>query len=85
MRFKTLGLALSLVLLASVSHAKIVNEKNPDGYQQFRLDYVEMVDIANKNKLPHRIFYEAPSEGPDAKWFDAVKQGDLDVVKMLVE
>lgn len=73
MRFKIFGLALSLVLLTSVSHAKILNEKNPDGYQQFRLDYVEMVDIANKNKLPHRIFYEAPSEGPDAKWFDAVK------------
>ncbi|MGG4608002.1 ankyrin repeat domain-containing protein [Providencia sp. Me31A] len=85
MRFKTLGLALSLVLFTSVSNAKILNEKNPEGYQQFRLDYMEMVDIANKNKLPHRIFYEKPSEGPDAKWFDAVKQGDLDAVKMQIE
>ncbi|MDV5227785.1 ankyrin repeat domain-containing protein [Providencia manganoxydans] len=85
MRIKMLGLAFLWVFFSSASNAKVLNQNNPDGYQQFRLDYAEMVDIANKNKLPHRIFYEAPSEGPDAKWFDAVKQGDLETVKMYVE
>ena len=68
----------------SVQAAEL-NVNNPDGYKQFKMDYAEMVDIANPNKLSHRIFYTKPSEGPDAKWFDAVKQGDLVTIKTMVE
>lgn len=50
----------------------------------FRFNLEEMQDIANEKKLPHRIFYQEPSKGPDALWFDAVKQGDLEKVKAMV-
>lgn len=52
---------------------------------KFRYSYDEMYKIANPNLLKHRIFYEKPSEGPDAAWFDAVKQGNLALVKEMVE
>lgn len=51
----------------------------------FRLSQAEMQDIANPNKLKWRIFYDKPSTGKDAKWFDAVKRGDLATVKYMVE
>lgn len=51
----------------------------------FRFELVEMQDIASPTKLKHRIFYAAPSTGPDAAWFDAVKQGNLGQVKEMVE
>ena len=85
MKFKTALLATTLLGLLSVVQAKTLNANNPEGYQQFRLDYAEMTDLANDNKLPHRNFYAKPSEGPDAAWFDAVKQGDLETVKEMVE
>lgn len=85
MKLKTALLATTLLGLLSVGHAKILNANNPEGYQQFRLDYAEMTDLANENKLPHRVFYAKPSEGPDAAWFDAVKQGDLETVKAMVD
>lgn len=85
MKLKTALLATTLLGLLSVVQAKILNANNPEGYQQFRLDYAEMTDLANDNKLPHRNFYAKPSEGPDAAWFDAVKQGDLETVKEMVE
>lgn len=85
MKFKTALLATTLLGLLSVVQAKTLNANNPEGYQQFRLDYAEMTDLANDNKLPHRNFYAKPSEGPDAAWFDAVKQGDLETVKQMVE
>lgn len=85
MKLKTALLATTLFGLLSIAHAKILNENNPEGYQQFRLDYAEMTDLANDNKLPHRNFYAKPSEGPDAAWFDAVKQGDLETVKAMVD
>lgn len=71
--------------LAFSAQAAELNVKNPDGYKQFRMDYSEMVDIANPTRLSHRIFYTKPSEGPDAKWFDAIKQGDLATIKTMVE
>ncbi|MEX2939978.1 ankyrin repeat domain-containing protein [Serratia fonticola] len=52
---------------------------------KFRFSYEEMHEIANDKLLSHRIFYEKPSEGPDAAWFDAVKQGNLSEVKKMVE
>lgn len=85
MKLKTALLATTLLGLLSVVQAKILNANNPEGYQQFRLDYAEMTDLANDNKLPHRNFYAKPSEGPDAAWFDAVKQGDLETMKEMVE
>ena len=85
MKLKTALLATTLLGLLSVVQAKTLNANNPEGYQQFRLDYAEMTDLANDNKLPHRNFYAKASEGPDAAWFDAVKQGDLETVKEMVE
>jgi len=67
------------------AQAAELNANNPDGYKQFKMDYSEMVDIANPTRLSHRIFYTQPSQGPDAKWFDAVKQGDLATIKTMVE
>lgn len=52
---------------------------------KFRFTYDEMYKIANPKLLPHRVFYEKPSVGPDAAWFDAVKQGNLELVKQMVE
>ncbi|PTT52905.1 ankyrin repeat domain-containing protein [Aeromonas sp. HMWF014] len=52
---------------------------------KFRYSYAEMQEIANPKLLSHRIFYEKPSAGPDAAWFDAVKQGDLATIKKMVE
>lgn len=51
---------------------------------KFRFDLTEMQDIASPTKLKHRIFYEAPSKGENAAWFDAVKQGNLALVKEMV-
>lgn len=50
----------------------------------FRYSMEEMQDIANPHKLSWRIFYDEPSKGPDAAWFDAVKHGDLEAVKKMV-
>lgn len=51
----------------------------------WRFSRAEMEDIASPTKLRWRIFYTAPSEGPDAAWFDAVKRGDTATVKKMVE
>ena len=68
-----------------MAQSKELNVTNPDGYKHFKMDYSEMVDIANPTKLKHRIFYTTPSKGPDAKWFDAVKQGDLETIQLMVK
>lgn len=52
---------------------------------KFRYSLEDMQKIASDKLLKHRIFYAKPSEGPDAAWFDAVKQGNLDLVKQMVE
>lgn len=51
---------------------------------KYRWSLDEMQKIANTKLLPHRIFYQKPSVGPDAIWFDAVKQGNLDLIKLMV-
>ena len=51
---------------------------------EFRLSYDEMYKIANPNLLKHRVFYQEPSQGPDAVWFDAVKRGNLEDIKKMV-
>jgi len=50
----------------------------------FRYPLAKMQQISNPSLLAHRNFYDAPSTGPDAAWFDAVKQGNLDKVKAMV-
>ena len=50
----------------------------------FRYSDTENFDIANEDKLSWRVFYDKPSTGTDAKWFDAVKKGDLATVKYMV-
>lgn len=75
---------ISSLLICNTASAKELNTNNPEKYQQFRLDLNEMQDIANPNKLSWRVFYESPSTGSNAAWFDAIKQGDLDTVKEMV-
>lgn len=55
------------------------------GWNGFRYSREELEDIANANKLARRVFYEAPSEGPDAAWFDAIKRGDTATVKQMLD
>ncbi|WP_227430505.1 ankyrin repeat domain-containing protein [Psychrobacter sp. I-STPA6b] len=68
----------------SDNHATIATDA-PTPKTQFRFSDAENFDIANPNRLSHRIFYNKPSTGADAAWFDAVKRGDLDTVKYMVE
>ncbi|EKT58484.1 ankyrin repeat domain-containing protein [Providencia sneebia] len=82
---KIKSLVFSLALIAFGSQAQVINKNNPPEYQSFKSSYSEMVELANNNRLPHRIFYKTPSTGDNAEWFDAVKQGDLDKVKKMVE
>jgi ankyrin repeat protein len=53
-------------------------------YTKFRLSFKEMYSLANPHLLARRVFYRKRSEGPDAAWFDAVKQGNLAQVKAMV-
>ena len=41
--------------------------------------------MANPRRLSHRIFYRESSKSPNAKWFDAVKEGNLAEIKRMVE
>lgn len=54
-------------------------------FSKFRLKFNQMYELANPHRLSKRIFYRKPSEGPDAVWFDAVKQGNLELVKRMAE
>lgn len=83
--FKTAIITSLFLLTTPFTYSAILNTDNPEEFQQFRLDYSEMVEIANPDRLAWRMFYDKPSEGPDAAWFDAVKQGDLATVKSMVE
>lgn len=62
--------------------ASAASQTAADGW---RFSRAEMEDIANPDKLRWRIFYEEPSEGKDAAWFDAVKRGDFAKMKQMVE
>lgn len=83
--FKKTLILSALFAVAQFSYADVLNDKNPEGYKQFRFDLIEMQDISNPTKLGHRDFYLKPSEGPDAAWFDAVKQGNIEKVKEMVK
>jgi len=81
------ALVASAFLLASpvLASGDILNKDNPEGYKHFKKDYADMIETANPNILGWRIFYTKPSEGPHAKWFDAVKQGNLKRMKEMVK
>lgn len=90
---KTLALTLSALAMvacaqqpantsANATNTTTAHAAAPAG--KFRFSQAEMYDIANPNKLSWRIFYDKPSQGPDAEWFDAVKQGNLDKVKAML-
>lgn len=86
--FPTILLAgLGLLALAGNAQAQDrssqLNPNNPPALADYRMDYRDMVELANDRKLPQRIFY-TPSSGPDAKWFDAIKKGDLTSVKQML-
>ena len=50
-----------------------------------RLTPEQLTNLANPRRLSHRIFYKERSKGPNAKWFDAVKEGNLEEIKKMVE
>lgn len=76
-------LATTLSVTACTTPDNTASSNTPN--HTFRYSLAEMQDIANPNKLSFRIFYDQPSEGPDAAWFDAIKHGDLTTVKQMVE
>ena len=86
---------LAAMLLTGCTSLSADNKSNKDTLVQvtqaaptpqtgFRFSAAENFDIANKDRLSYRNFYSKPSEGVDAKWFDAVKRGDLPTVKYMV-
>jgi ankyrin repeat protein len=98
-RFTTLGLSATMaaMLFAGCSNMSSDNRNNqlesvqvtavdkaPAPQPGFRFSAAENADIANKDKLSYRIFYNKPSTGAHAKWFDAVKRGDLPTVQYMV-
>lgn len=84
---RTFYVGMAFFFSISMAFAQTSNkvEAAPETLEGFRLSYEEMYDIANPKKLPHRIFYKKPSQGPHAAWFDAVKKGDLDTVRRMVD
>lgn len=71
---------LFCALLLSMCSLQAQDSNTSVDLSKFRLGLAEMQKIASHKLLPHRIFYEKPSEGPDALWFDAVKQGNLELM-----
>lgn len=69
------------LFVASVFGAELIKPYD----NGFRYDVQELNDIANHSRLSWRIFYDKPSSGADAAWFDAVKKGDLEAVKKMVQ
>lgn len=74
----------SLFMLLFISGSNLQAQTSKVDLSKFRLSYDEMYEIANPNLLKHRIFYEEPSQGPDALWFDAVKRGNLEDIKKML-
>ncbi len=74
----------AILLIVGAFSTTVIAQNAPSTGSGYRLSYEEMQKIASKDRLSHRIFY-TPSKGPDAAWFDAVKKGDLPLVKKMVE
>ncbi len=81
----TLGCLLTACVSGQTPDHAQSSQTKPTPAQNFRFSDAENFDIANENKLAWRVFYDKPSTGPDAAWFDAVKRGDLPTVKHMVQ
>lgn len=81
--YKLFSISLIMFLLALTINPQDTQDSSVD-LSKYRYSLEEMQKIANHKLLKHRIFYESPSVGPDAAWFDAVKQGNLEEVKKMV-
>lgn len=57
----------------------------PVAQPYFRFSDAKNFELTNKDRLANRNFYSQPSTGADAKWFDAVKHGDMATVKYMVD
>lgn len=79
------ALMVAALMAASVVNAQAQEGAKPADLSKFRYGLADMQKIANSKLLSHRIFYERASVGPNAQWFDAVKQGNLAEVKRMVE
>ncbi len=77
-------LAAGLMLLCSLSVQAEVLQPAAADLSKFRLSHAQMEQISNPKLLAHRDFYHFVSVGPDAAWFDAVKQGNLAQVQAMV-
>lgn len=84
MKFLITFLFVNLFSLSFVSAQDSIPADSIPDLSLFRYSYPEMAKLANANQLPHRIFYNKISSGPDAKWFDAVKRGDLETIRKMV-
>ncbi|MGL5722702.1 MAG: ankyrin repeat domain-containing protein [Brevinema sp.] len=63
----------------------LFSQQTPDTSRFSRLSYQKLTNLASPSRLSHRIFYNSPSRGADARWFDAVKEGNLALVRQMVE
>lgn len=78
-------LMVAALVAASALSAQAQEAGGKADLSKFRYSLAEMQKIASPKLLSHRIFYEKASVGPNAAWFDAVKQGNLAEVKRMVE
>lgn len=74
---KSKALFFCVLFLSGVYSLQAQGDSVKVDLSKYRLSLDEMQKVANHKLLPHRIFYEKPSVGPDSLWFDAVKQGNL--------
>ncbi len=72
------------LLFSIFSSGAFAQEKAPAYKEYKRLTEAQMHELANKDRLHWRIFYQ-PSKGANAAWFDVVKKGDFQAVKSMVE
>lgn len=79
------ALMIAALLAAGVLNAQAEDGSEKPDLSKFRYSLADMQKIANPHLLSHRIFYEKASAGPNAAWFDAVKQGNLAEVRRMVE
>ncbi|MGL4859229.1 MAG: ankyrin repeat domain-containing protein [Enterobacteriaceae bacterium] len=73
-------------LLTGIGSVMAGEDDTQANYPRFtRLSTQQLVDLANPQKMSRRIFYQKLSVGSHAKWFDAVKTGNLAQVKKMAE
>ena len=68
-------------ILLFISLVSPIFGQNTKDYPRFT--YEQMTNKASTTRLSHRLFYQK-SKGPDALWFDTVKQGNLAEIKKMI-